>query len=96
MLPPDYHYPAFFYFDPDGISFEFPDLPGYFPCAHSEDEAFHNAREVLGLHLYGIQQDGDGSACILSNFVVYCKCGENVLSLFHRLTARISLYGFEG
>lgn len=52
-------YPAFFYFDDDGISIEFPDLPGCLPCAHSQDEAFRNAKEALGLHLYGMEQDGD-------------------------------------
>lgn len=59
MLPSAYHYPAFFSFDPDGISISFPDLPGCYPCAHSEEEAFRNAREALGLHLYGLEKDGD-------------------------------------
>ena len=54
-----YAFPAFFYFDKDGISIEFPDLPGCLPCAHSQDEAFHNAKEALGLHLYGMEQDWD-------------------------------------
>ena len=52
-------YPAFFYFDDDGISIEFPDLPGCLPCAHSQEEAFRNAKEALALHLYGMEQDGD-------------------------------------
>ena len=52
-----YSYPAIFYFDEDGISIEFPDLPGCLPCAFSEEEAFRNAREALGLHLYGMEQD---------------------------------------
>lgn len=54
-----YAYPAFFYFDEDGISIEFPDLPGCLPCAHSQEEAFRNAKEALGLHLYGMEQDCD-------------------------------------
>ena len=54
-----YSYPAFFYFDDDGISIEFPDLPGCLPCAHNQEEAFRNAREAMGLHLYGMEQDGD-------------------------------------
>ena len=54
-----YAYPAFFYFDEDGISIEFPDLPGCLPCAHSQEEAFRNAKEALGLHLYGMEQDND-------------------------------------
>jgi predicted RNase H-like HicB family nuclease len=54
-----YVFPAFLYYEPDGISIEFPDLPGCLPCAHTTEEAFHNAREALGLHLFGMEQDGD-------------------------------------
>ena len=54
-----YAYPAFFYFDDDGISIEFPDLPGCLPCAHTQEEAFRNAKEALGLHLYGMEQDNE-------------------------------------
>jgi predicted RNase H-like HicB family nuclease len=43
----------------DGISISFPDLPGCLPCADTQDEAIHNAQEALGLHLYGMEQDGD-------------------------------------
>lgn len=59
MYPNFYAYPAFFYYDDDGISIEFPDLPSCLPCAHSSEEAFHNAKEALGLHLFGLEQDGD-------------------------------------
>lgn len=54
-----YTYPAFFYFDDDGISIEFPDLPGCLPCAQTQEEAFKNAQEAMALHLYGMEQDGD-------------------------------------
>lgn len=54
-----YAYPAFFYYDEDGISIEFPDLPGCLPCAHTSEEAFRNAKEALGLHLFGMEQDGE-------------------------------------
>lgn len=54
-----YAYPAFFYYDDDGISIKFPDLPGCLPCAETTEEAFRNAKEALGLHLYGMEQDGD-------------------------------------
>lgn len=54
-----YTFPAFFYFDEDGISIAFPDLPGCLPCAQNEEEAFRNAKEALGLHLYGMEQDGE-------------------------------------
>ena len=59
MYPNFYAYPAFFYYDEDGISIEFPDLPGCLPCAKTSEEAFHNAKEALGLHLFGMEQDGD-------------------------------------
>ena len=55
----NYAFPAFFYFDEDGISIEFPDLPGCLPCAHTQEEAFTNAKEALGLHLYGMEKDND-------------------------------------
>lgn len=53
----EYTYPAFFYFDEDGISIEFPDLPGCMPCAQTQEEAFRCAKEALALHLYGMEQD---------------------------------------
>lgn len=52
-----YQFPAVFYFDDDGISIEFPDLPGCLSCADSEEDAFRMAREALGLHLYGMDQE---------------------------------------
>ena len=59
MYLDDYVFPAFFYYDEDGISIEFPDLPGCLPCAQTSEEAFRNAKEALGLHLFGMEQDGD-------------------------------------
>ena len=54
-----YTYPAFFYYDDDGISIEFPDLPGCLPCGHTSEEAFRRAKEALGLHLFGLEQEGE-------------------------------------
>jgi len=54
-----YAYPAIFNYAADGISIEFPDLPGCLPCAKSDEEAFKNAKEALGLHLFGMEQDED-------------------------------------
>ena len=59
MFPDYYAFPAFLYYDDDGISIEFPDLPGCLPCASTTEEAFRNAREALGLHLFGMEQDGE-------------------------------------
>lgn len=59
MYPNHYEFPAFFTYDEDGISIEFPDLPGCLPCAQTTEEAFRNAKEALGLHLFGMEQDGD-------------------------------------
>ena len=56
--PAYYTYPAFFSFDTDGVSIEFPDLPGCLPCGHTPEEAFKRAKEALGLHLFGLEQDG--------------------------------------
>ena len=61
MLKDRYAYTALFEYAEDGINIEFPDLPGCYPCAdaYDTDMAFKNAREALGLHLFGMEQDGD-------------------------------------
>ena len=43
----------------DGVYIEFPDLPGCLPCAENIEKAAENAKEALGLHLYGMEQDKD-------------------------------------
>lgn len=59
-MPKDkYIYPAIFDYAEDGISIEFPDLPGCLPCAATTEEAFKNAKEALGLHLWSMENDGD-------------------------------------
>ncbi|MDR0248712.1 MAG: type II toxin-antitoxin system HicB family antitoxin [Oscillospiraceae bacterium] len=40
-------YAAIFDYAEDGISVEFPDLPGCLTCAESDDEALLNAEEAL-------------------------------------------------
>jgi len=59
MLKDDYSFPAILYFDDDGISIDFPDLPGCLPCAKTTEEAIKNAKEALGLHLWGMERDND-------------------------------------
>ena len=54
-----YSYIAVFTYDEDCIAIEFPDLPGCYPCADKDntDEALKNAKEALGLHIWGMEQD---------------------------------------
>ncbi len=56
-----YKFIAIFSYDDDGISIEFPDLPGCYPCADKDDTdgALKNAKEALGVHLYGMEQDNE-------------------------------------
>ena len=54
-----YIFPAIFDYAEDGISIEFPDLPGCLPCADTIEEAVKNAKEALMLHLYGMEQDNE-------------------------------------
>ena len=59
-MPNDrYIYPAIFDYADDGISIEFPDLPGCLPSAHTTEDAFKNAKEAMGLHLYCMEKDKD-------------------------------------
>lgn len=55
----NYIYPAVFDYAEDGISIEFPDLPGCLPCADTVEEAVKNAKEALMLHLYGMEEDNE-------------------------------------
>ena len=56
-----YSYIAIFSYEEDGISIEFPDLPGCYPCADKDDteNALKNAKEALGLHIWGMEQDNE-------------------------------------
>ena len=55
----EYLFPAIFTPEENGISIEFPDLPGCLPCADTMEEAVKNATEALGLHIYGMEEDGE-------------------------------------
>ncbi|MEG2789777.1 MAG: type II toxin-antitoxin system HicB family antitoxin [Romboutsia sp.] len=54
-----YVFPAILSYDDDGISVEFPDLPGCLTCADTSEGAILMAKEALGLHLYGMEEDND-------------------------------------
>lgn len=56
-----YSYVAVFTYAEDGIVISFPDLPGCCPCADKDDteRALKNAQEALGIHIWGMEQDGE-------------------------------------
>lgn len=58
MAKDRYIYPAIFNYADDGISVEFPDLPGCYTCGNTDEEALRMAKEALTLHLYGLEEDG--------------------------------------
>lgn len=59
MLKDRYAYIAVFSYDEDGVNIHFPDLPGCFPCAEDTESALKNAKEAMGLHLWGMEQDNE-------------------------------------
>jgi len=54
-----YVYPAIFSYAADGVTIEFPDLPGCLPCGETTEEALKNAKEAMALHLWGIENDNE-------------------------------------
>lgn len=55
-----YLYPAILtYEEGHNIAITFPDLPGCCHCASTDKTALKNAKEAMGLHLWGMEQDGD-------------------------------------
>lgn len=60
MDKPDfYRYIALLDYEEDGVHVTFPDLPGCVSFGKDEAEAVKEAREALGLHLWGMEEDGD-------------------------------------
>ena len=54
-----YIFPAIFSIEADGISVEFPDLPGCLSCGKTDDDALYMAKDALELHLFGLEEDGE-------------------------------------
>lgn len=52
-------YPAVFEPCGEGYSVYFPDLPGCISYGESYEEAQREAEDALGLHLYGMEKDGE-------------------------------------
>ena len=59
MSKDTYIFPSVFIYEPDGIHIYFPDLDGCVSFGENEQQACYNAKEVLSLHLYGMEGDGD-------------------------------------
>ena len=80
MLKDIYSYPCIFIYEDAGISILFPDLDGCVSFGENETKACQNAKEVMSLHLYGMEQDGDDipSPSSLSDIVL----DKNEKSLF--------------
>ena len=55
----NYVYPSIFEIDENGIGVTFPDLPGAITCGDNIDEAVKNAKECMGLHLFGMERDNE-------------------------------------
>ena len=55
----EYAFIAIFEYAKDGINITFPDLPGCISCAshNNTQEAVKNAKEALGLYLFGMEED---------------------------------------
>lgn len=55
-----YVYPAILtYEEGQEIAVTFPDLPGCATSGETDEEAFACGKEALGLHLWGMERDGD-------------------------------------
>ena len=59
MQKDTYIFPCVFIYRETEISIYFPDLDGCVSSGENEKEAFKNAKDVLCLHLFGMEQDGD-------------------------------------
>jgi predicted RNase H-like HicB family nuclease len=59
-----YFFPAIFQVAMDGISVEFPDLPGCIPCVDYKEKAMNNAKDIIRiakesmvLHLFSMEEN---------------------------------------
>ncbi len=54
-----YIFPAIFDYAEDGISIEFPDLPGCLSCANTDEEALYMAKDVLKGFLLCMEEENE-------------------------------------
>ena len=74
-----YIFPAVLTFADNGIAIEFPDLPGCLPCAETPEEAAKNAKEAMGLHIFGMEKDNEPIPTPTD--ISRLKCAENEMLL---------------
>ena len=53
-----FQYYAIFNYGEDGITVTFPDFPGCITSGRNLDEATECAQEAMGLHIYGLYEEG--------------------------------------
>jgi predicted RNase H-like HicB family nuclease len=56
MIKKVYEYYAIFSYDDDGITINFPDIPGCISCGFTTEEADFMAREALKLYIEGMEE----------------------------------------
>lgn len=59
MFKNHYVFPSIISYDEDGISVEFPDLPGCYTCADNTETAISRAQEALALHISSMEDDNE-------------------------------------
>lgn len=59
MKKDNYIFPAIFNYADDGISIEFPDLPGCLSCADTDEEAYFMAKDVMRGFLLVMEELGE-------------------------------------
>lgn len=78
--PNYYQYISIFAYYEDGISITFPDLPGCVSHGDNERDAMKKAKEVLMLHLYGMEVDNDEIPAATTLKDVKCE-GKEIIAL---------------
>ena len=78
-LPDRYIYPAVFHFDEDGISIEFPDLPGCLTAGFTLEEAYRMAQDALAGYLTICEEDGDSIPLPTLLTAIDCSKNEKII-----------------
>ena len=82
----EYAFIAIFEYAEDGINISFPDFPGCISCAelNATNEAINNAKEALGLYIFGMEQDGEKipEPTILNKIKVKKNCVPVLINVF--------------